>query len=87
MTDDLKNKFSEPFVQMAARIERNDPKEFAGSILIVPPEGEPIAVLMTDPTKDLEAFWSMASGKIAAATAQFMAAKQGGPGGWPGGRR
>ncbi len=85
MNDDIKNKFSEPFVQMAARIERGLEAEFAGAILIVPPTGEPIAVLMADPSKDPEAFWAMASGKIAIATQEFQMSKQPGGGGF--GRR
>lgn len=73
--DDVRNKFSEPFVEMAARIERNLETEFAGAVLIVPPTGEPIAVLMTDPDKDLEAFWAMANGRVQVATAEFMSTR------------
>lgn len=76
----MTNAFSQAFRDMADRIERNDPAEFAGAVLIVPPDGEPIAVLMTDPKRDVEAFWSMASGKIQVATSELMAVKQGNAG-------
>lgn len=83
MTDDLKNNFAEPFIEMAARIEKNDPKEFAGAILIVPPSGTPIAVMMTDPSQDLDAFWSIAVSRAQIAQAEQMASRQQTGGNWP----
>ena len=75
------NKFATPFREMADRIERNLPAEFAGAILIVPPEGgKPIEVMIADPTKDPEAFWAMAGAKIQIATEEYRLSKQGGGG-------
>lgn len=72
------NKFAAPFREMAERIERNLPEEFAGAILIVPPTGDPIAVMIADPKKDMEAFWGVAMAKIQIATNEFQATKIGG---------
>lgn len=72
------NKFSSPFKEMADRIERNLKEEFSGALLIVPPNGEPIAVLLTDPKPDMEAFWAMVSGKVQVATTEHFAEKNGG---------
>lgn len=52
---------------MADRVERNDPEEFAGCLIVIPPEGrdagvepgEPIELLLIDPAQDLGHFWSM----------------------------
>lgn len=79
MSDDLK-KFSDLFRDMADRIERNKPEDFAGAILIVPPTGDAIAVMIADPTKDLEAFWAVAQSKIQIATAEYMGTKSGNSG-------
>lgn len=81
------NKFGAAFKEMQSRIERNDSAEFAGALLIVPPEGEPIAVLMSDPKKDVEAFWAMVNGKVAVATAELQLKKQGGYSGFGPARR
>ncbi len=80
------NKFSSPFNEMADRIQRNLQAEFSGAIVIVPPSGEPIAVLLTDPKPDMEAFWAMVSGKVQVATAEHFAEKNGQNNGY-GGRR
>ncbi len=87
MDTEAPNKFSQPFKEMADRIEKNDPKEFAGALLIVPPEGDPIAVMLTDPKQDLDAFWGMCAAKIQIAEKEQMMKAQGSTGGWPGGRR
>lgn len=59
---------SEPaqhFSDMAARIQRADPQEFAGAIVIVPPEGDPIAILISEaPHPDLPQFWSIAKTRV-----------------------
>lgn len=75
MADD--NKFAAPFVEMAERIRRNDEAEFAGAILIVPPSGDPIAVMIADPTKDAESFWAVAAAKIEIATREYQMNKTG----------
>ncbi len=74
------NKFAKAFREMADRIERNDPAEFAGAILIVPPEGDVIAVLITDPSKDKEAFWALAVSRTQIAHQEIVGQRQGGQG-------
>jgi hypothetical protein len=59
---------SEKFTEMAARIEHNQPAEFAGAAVIVPPAGggEPIEILILDKSADSAVqFWAtiMARGK------------------------
>jgi hypothetical protein len=58
------NRFAAPFEAMAERVRRNLPEDFAGAILVVPAEGEPIAMLIADPSRDQEAFWSTALSKV-----------------------
>lgn len=72
------NKHSAPFREMAERIDRNAEPEFAGAILLVPPNGDPIAVLLTDPKPDTEAFWSLAKGKVDLATQELLQQRRGG---------
>jgi hypothetical protein len=52
------------FTSMAARIERIDEAEFAGAVVIVPPEGEPIVFLTTDPKPDLPQFWATVETRV-----------------------
>lgn len=73
---------AELFRAMADRIGRNDPAEFAGAILIVPPDsadgrgGEAIELLLIDPKRDLANFWSTAKSKAAIAADEFVAQQQ-----------
>jgi hypothetical protein len=53
-----------PFAEMAKRIEHNAAADFAGAIVIVPPTGEAMSVLMLDGGHDRGAFWSMARARI-----------------------
>ena len=56
---------SQPFFDMATRIEKIDSAEFAGAVVIVPPgDGEPITFLHTDPNPVLAAFWAAVSGRV-----------------------
>lgn len=73
---DAANKFAAPFEDMSQRIRRNLEAEFAGAILIVAPDGEKIEVLLTDPSKDAEAFWAVANSKIQIATAKYQQDQQ-----------
>ncbi len=59
-----------PFAQMAARIERIDEKEFAGAVVVVPPTGEPIAFLVSDPDPNLAQFWSSVASRVEVAAAE-----------------
>jgi len=53
-----------PFEDMAKRIAAIDPNEFAGAVVILPPGGEPIAFLTTDPNPDIVQFWASAKSRI-----------------------
>lgn len=66
------NKFAIPFRDMAERVERTLESEFAGAMLFVPPTGDPIAIMLTDPSQDKEALFAIAISKlqIAATPAQ-----------------
>jgi hypothetical protein len=46
-----------PFMNMAVRIDQNI-KSFAGSAVIVPPSGDPIEVLILNPSPNPAMFWS-----------------------------
>lgn len=78
------NKFSAAFREMAERIDRGLETEFAGAMLYVPPEGDPIAVVLTDPTRDKEAFLSLCMGKLKTVVDNMQAQAAGQyPGGFP----
>jgi hypothetical protein len=70
-----------PFKDMATRISGIDESEFAGAVVIVPPDGEPIAFLTTDPKPDLMQFWSAVKARveIRATEAMQQAAAQSDP--------
>lgn len=55
-----------PFLEMADRIKRNASEEFGGAMLIVPPTGDPIAVLFITPTPKEEEplFWAQCKSKL-----------------------
>jgi len=68
------------FRDMAARIERNEPEEFAGAILIVPPPGEDdqpaeaIEILVIDPARGEAHFWHLAQKMIEIGVGKWQAA-------------
>lgn len=73
--------------EMADRIDRNDEDEFAGCIVIIPPEndqgqepGEIIEVLLIDPARNAANFWWMAKTKAQGGADQWEAANQPGVG-------
>ena len=63
------------FRAMAGRIEKNDPAEFAGALLIVPPSGESIEYLALNPKQDAAAFWAAVQSHVQIAMA-LMEEKQ-----------
>ena len=65
-----------PFRDMADRIERGDPAEFAGAVVVVPPSGEPIAFMLTDPKPSLAQFWTGLQGRIDGAAAEAKSAQE-----------
>jgi hypothetical protein len=67
---------------MAARIKANNPDEFAGCIVIIPPvsqdgrAGESIELLLIDPKRDPANFWSTVKAKAEIGEAEFVQAHQ-----------
>ena len=63
---------SDHFVRMAERITRNWSDDFGGAMLVVPPGGgDPIEILLIDPTKDLARFWAAVQGAVTVAAREF----------------
>jgi hypothetical protein len=58
------DRYVRPFEEMAKRIRKIDAAEFAGAIVVVPPDGEPISILLQSSKGDLARFWGMASTEI-----------------------
>lgn len=57
---------------MADRIERNDPAEFGGALLLVPPDGgDPVELLLIQPTRDLALFWSTVNSLVQIKAREF----------------
>lgn len=63
---------------MAQRVRANKADEFAGCIVIIPPEtadgkgGETIELLLIDPKRDPASFWSTVKAKAEIAEAEFV---------------
>ena len=64
---------AERLITMAERIRRNAPEEFAGCVVVLPPEGEngqaagdPIEILLIDPKQDRRGrnFWATAKAEV-----------------------
>lgn len=49
---------SEPFSKMAERVKHNVDSKFGGAVVIIPPSGDPIELLMLDAAGDQAQFWS-----------------------------
>lgn len=63
---------ADSFRDMTARIERNDPAEFAGALLLVPPDGgAPLEILLVKQTHDLALFWSTVAAAVTIAAREF----------------
>lgn len=60
------------FADMAKRIERIEGTEFAGAVVVVPPDGEAIAFLLTDPRPDIAQFWGSTKSRIEVAAADAI---------------
>jgi len=67
----------ERLIAMAERIRRNAPEEFSGCIVVLPPEGvngqggDPIEILLIDPTKNARNFWATAKAEVEIAEHKF----------------
>ena len=77
--------YSTPFRVMAERIDKNDPAEFSGAVVIVPPTGDPVVRLCLDPSADVAMFWGEIMTKAQMALADLEAAARSQNGGY--GRR
>ena len=64
------------FTAMAARLGRIDPEEFAGAAVIVPKDGEPIVVVLADPTPKAAQFWSLVVSRVEIAAAEARQAEE-----------
>lgn len=73
---------STPFADMAARIDHNRPEDFAGALVIVPPSGDPMTVLLLDGSKDTGSFWAMAKVKIESVWKTLQDQERQRQGGW-----
>jgi hypothetical protein len=63
---------ADAFRDMAARIERNEASEFAGALLLVPPDGgDPLEILLVKQTHDLALFWSTITAAVTIAAREF----------------
>lgn len=71
------------FSAMAERITHNANQSFGGAVVIVPPSGDPIEILMLDPHSDIAMFWGTIRSKIdiLLATAEAEKRRQQGFGG------
>jgi hypothetical protein len=62
---------SSKFKEMAERIELNNEQPFGGAVVIVPPEGEPVTLLLLDEANDSVGaraqFWGTVQARIAMA--------------------
>ena len=76
-------KEDEPFREMAGRIAKIDPQEFAGAAVIQPPDGgEPIAFLIAEAKPDLLQFWAAVKARVEIAYAALVDEASAQPGGW-----
>jgi hypothetical protein len=63
---------ADAFRDMAARIERNEANEFAGALLLVPPDGgAPLEILLVKQAHDLALFWSTITAAVTIASREF----------------
>ena len=67
---------AEAFTAMAARLGRIDMGEFAGAAVIVPKEGDPIVVLLADPSPKPAQFWSLVVSRVEIAAAEARQAEE-----------
>lgn len=60
------------FRDMASKIELNSGSDFGGAVVIVPPDGLPIEILMLDSRKDAMHFWTQIKTVVDVATNQHL---------------
>ena len=64
LVEQPKNEAAERFRAMAASLDHNAAATFGGAVVIVPPTGDPIEILMLDNKADLAQFWSTIKTRI-----------------------
>lgn len=50
--------------EMADRLDRNDPAEFAGCYVIISPKGKVVSHALFNPTGDEASFWGFVSAQV-----------------------
>ncbi len=50
---------AEPFAKMSLRVTHNADEGFAGAFVIVPPQGDPVEMLVLNSTPNAAVFWSL----------------------------
>lgn len=68
---------AEEFKAMASRIERNDPKEFAGAFMIVSPDGTVLSHAFFNPVGDAPSFWGFVSAAVQTASTEAIQKAEG----------
>jgi len=67
---------------MAERIDRNNPAEFGGCLVVIPPDsdehypGETLEILVVDPARSLANFWDVVGKRSQNAAAEWAARNQ-----------
>lgn len=74
--------YAAPFARMTQRIGDTVDHKFAGAVVVVPPTGPAIELLLLDESQDGAAFWSLASTKIQIAANDFLESDKGQKNGW-----
>jgi hypothetical protein len=70
MSDTPPSTYSVPFAEMSARIDHNTAADFGGALVIVPPSGEPLTMLVLDGNRDPALFWAAIGARIAVVVKQ-----------------
>ena len=65
-----------PFEAMAVRVGNIPENEFAGAVVIVPPDGEPISILLQSTKADPLRFWGMVKTEVEIRGAEAMQTPQ-----------
>lgn len=63
--------YADLFRKMAESIERNGAADFGGAVVIVPPSGNPVEILILNSQKDNAQFWGTLDATVKAALADM----------------
>lgn len=64
-------KFADLFRKMADAIERNEGADFGGAVVVVPPSGSPVEILILNSQRDAAQFWGTLDATVKAALADL----------------